>query len=62
MEATEGLAVVEIHPTIGHIQGVQRRGESFAEILAKGKIEGRVLRQIVPRIRLPGKALLKPEP
>ena len=51
METAEGLAVVEIHPAIGHIQGVQRCGESLVEILAEGKIEGGVLRQVVPRIR-----------
>src|ERR1700676_1114708 len=51
VETAEGLAVVEIHAAVGHIQGVQRCGESVAEILAEGKIEGCVLRQVVPGIR-----------
>jgi predicted nuclease with RNAse H fold len=42
VETAEGLAVVEIHPAVSHIKGVQRCGESLAEILAEGKIEGRV--------------------
>jgi hypothetical protein len=51
METAEGLAVVKIDPAIGHIQRVQRCGDPLAEILAEGKIEGCVLRQVVPRIR-----------
>ena len=51
METAEGLAVVEIYSAIGHIQGVQRCGESIAEILAERKIEGCVLWQVVPGIR-----------
>ena len=51
VETAEGLTVIEVHPAIGHIQGVQRCGESVAEILAEGKIEGCVLRQVGPWIR-----------
>jgi hypothetical protein len=57
VETTEGLAIVEIHTAIGHIQSVQRCGESVTEILAEGKIEGCVLRQVVPRIRLISKGV-----
>jgi len=57
VEPSEGLAVIEIHPAIGHIRGVQRCGEPVAEILAKRKIEGRVLRQMVSRIRRPRKGI-----
>ena len=46
VETAEGLAIVEIHTAIGHIQSVQRCGESVAEILPEGKIEGCVLRQV----------------
>ena len=51
VETAEGLAIVEIHPAIGHVQGMHRCGESVAEILPEGKIEGCVLRQVVPGIR-----------
>ena len=57
VETSESLAVIKFHPAIGHIQGVQRCGESVAEILAKGKIEGRVLRQVVPWIWGPRKGV-----
>jgi hypothetical protein len=57
VETAEGLAVVEFHPTVCYIQGVQRCGESLTEILANGQTEGSVLRQFVPRIRLPGKGV-----
>jgi len=49
METAEGLARVEIHPAIGHVQGMHRCGESVPEILAEGKdAQGCVLRQVVP--------------
>jgi hypothetical protein len=57
VKTAEGLAIVEFHATVGYIQGVQRYGESLTEILANGKTEGSVLRQLVPRIRLPGKSV-----
>ena len=57
VETAKGLAVVEIDSTIRHIQRVQRCGELLAEILAQGKIEGCVLRQVVSRIRLPRKGV-----
>jgi hypothetical protein len=57
VETAEGLAIVEFHPTVGHIQGVQRCGESLTEILAEGEAESSVLRQLVPRIRLPRKSV-----
>ena len=60
VETAERLAIVEIHSTIGHIQGVQRCGESVAEILAEGKIESCVLRQMVPCIRPPRKGIAEP--
>jgi len=52
VETAKGLAVIEIDSTIRHIQRMQRCGEFLAEILAQGKIEGCVLRQVVSRIRL----------
>ena len=57
VEATESLAVVEIHTTVGHIQSVQRRGESLAKILAYGEIKGCVLRQVVSGIGLSRKGV-----
>lgn len=35
MEAAESLTVVEIYPAVRHIQGIQRRGEAFAEVLTQ---------------------------
>ena len=60
VETAKSLAIVEIHSTIGHIQGVQRCGESIAEILAQGKIESCVLRQMVPWIRTLRKGIAEP--
>ena len=57
VEATESLAVVEIHPTVAHIQGIQRRGESLSEVLTDREIERCVLKQVVPRIWLPWKGI-----
>lgn len=54
VKTAERLAVVEFHPTVGYIQGVQRCGESLTEILAMGKTERSVLWQLVRWIRLPG--------
>ena len=34
VEAAEGDAVVEFHAAVGHVHGIHRRRESFAEILA----------------------------
>jgi len=55
VKTAEGLAVVEFHPAVSHVHGVQRRGESLAEILAGGKIKRCVSRQVVPWIGLLGK-------
>ena len=57
MEATEGLAVVQIHTAVSGVQRIQRRGESLAEILADREIKGCVLRQMVPRIWLSRKSI-----
>ena len=57
VEATEGLAVVEIHSAVGHIQGIQRCGEAFAEVFAEREIERGVLRQVVSWIGLPRKGI-----
>ena len=57
VEATESLAVVEIHPAVGHIQGIQRRGKALTEVFANREIERGVLRQVVPRIWLPRKGI-----
>ena len=57
VETAEGLTVVEIHSPIGQIQRVQRCGELVAEILAEGKIDSCVLRQVVPGIRLSRKGI-----
>ena len=46
METAEGLAVIEIHPPVGHIQSIHRRREALPEILAQRKIERRVPRQM----------------
>jgi hypothetical protein len=58
VKAAEALAVVEFHAAVRYIQGVQRCGELLAEI-AEGKIEGRVLRKVVPWIWLPRKRVAK---
>ena len=57
METAKRLTVIELHSTIGHVHGVQRQGESLAEVLANGEIEGCVLRQVGPWIRQPGKGI-----
>ena len=57
VEATESLAVVEIHSAVGHVQGIQRRGESLAEILTDREIKAGVLRQVVPWIWVPRKGI-----
>ena len=57
MKTPEGLAIVEIHPAVGHVQGEQRYGKSLAEILTEGEIEGCVLWQVVTWIRLPRKGV-----
>jgi hypothetical protein len=57
MEATEGLAVVEVDSAVGHVQDIQRCGESLAKILTDREIEGCVLRQVVPWIWLPRKGI-----
>src|SRR5260221_9859479 len=50
MKASEGLTVVEIHAAVRHIEGIQRCGETFAEVLAQREIERSVLRQMTSRI------------
>jgi hypothetical protein len=57
VEATEGLAVIEVDSAVGHVQGIQRRGESLAEVLTDRKIKGGVLRQVVPWIWVPRKSI-----
>ena len=54
METAEGLAVVEVHAAVGHVQGIQRCGDALAEILANRKVERGVLGQMASRIRAPG--------
>ena len=34
VEAAEGLAVVQFHAAIRHVEGIHRSGESFAEVFA----------------------------
>src|ERR1700730_8845364 len=57
VEATESLAVVEIHTTVGYIQSVERRGESLAEVLTDREIKRGVRRQVVPWIWVPRKGI-----
>src|ERR1700690_2907827 len=52
VEATEGLAVVELHAAVGDIQGVERGRDAFAEVFADRKIERGVRWQMVSRIGL----------
>src|SRR4029077_9437497 len=52
METAEGLAVVEIHAAVGHVQGVQRGGNALTEVLAERQIERGVLGQMPFRIRV----------
>src|ERR1700674_408678 len=51
METAEGLAVVEVHAAVGHVQGIQRCGDALAEVLANRKVERGVLWQMASRIR-----------
>ena len=53
MEATEGLAVVEVDSAVGHVQDIQRCRKSLAKIFTDREIEGCVLRQVVPWVWLP---------
>jgi hypothetical protein len=57
VEASERLAVVEVDSAVSHVQGVQRRGESLAEVLTDQEIKRGVLRQVVPRIWVPRKGI-----
>lgn len=57
VEASEGLAVVEVDSAVSHVQSVQRRGESLAEVLTDRKVKRGVLRQVVPRIWVPRKRI-----
>ena len=59
VETAEGLAVVEFHATVGYVQGMQRCGEAFTKILAEGKIEGCMLRQVISWIWLSRKRVAK---
>jgi|ERR1017187_5086819 hypothetical protein len=43
VKATKGLTVVEIHPAVGNVQGIQRCRDTLAEVLANREIEGGVL-------------------
>ena len=57
VETAECLAIVEVHAAVGHIQGIQRSGESLTEVLTDREIESCVLRQVVPWIWLPWKGI-----
>src|SRR5580704_2082646 len=57
VEAAEGDAVIEFHAAICDVYRVQGSGEALAEIFAKRKIEGGVLRQIVAGIGLGGECV-----
>jgi hypothetical protein len=57
VEATKSLAVIEFDPAVGDIQSVDRGGESLPEVLAQGKVEGGVLWEMVPGIRLSRKRI-----
>jgi len=57
VKTAEGLAVVEFNSAVGHVEGVQRRGQALTEVLSKREIERGVLRQVVSRIRLSGKGI-----
>src|SRR6202521_5457946 len=52
MEPSERLAVLEVHAAVGHVQGIQRRGDALSEVLANRKVERGVLRQVVTGIGL----------
>src|SRR5712691_6031904 len=52
MKASEGLAVVEVHAAVGHVQGIQRCGDALAEVLTDREIESCVLRQVITGIGL----------
>ena len=60
VEAAEGLAVVEFHVQVGHIQGIHGCGKAFPEILAQREIKRGVARQVTFRIRLADKGIAEP--
>src|SRR5450631_3255086 len=57
MEAAKRLAVVEVHPAVGHIQGIQRCRKAITEVFANREIERGVLWQMVSRIGLAGESV-----
>ena len=52
VESAEGEAVVVEHALVGDVESRDRGGEAFGEILAEGKIEGGVGRQVVALVWL----------
>ena len=57
VEAAEGHAVVEFDAAVGDIQGVQRRRNPLAEILAEREIKGGVAGQVFAGIGLAGESV-----
>src|SRR6202020_2141349 len=62
MISAERKTIVILDAPVRHVERRHRRSEPIAEILAHRKIERRVLRQVIPRIRRARKSIAETRP